>query len=66
MGNLTTGISYVCNNCQGSGLALDPRHDPACTQCHGTRDRPVMDCMNGSYDGSEPCTCHAVTTVEVA
>ena len=65
MGSLTTGISHVCDDCHGTGLALDPAHDPSCNQCHGTGERGVIDCMDGSYDGTEPCTCSAPVHMNV-
>lgn len=53
----TQKLSELCTDCNGSGLAVDPAHDPDCRQCHGTGERGVMDCMDGSYDGTEPCRC---------
>lgn len=54
----TQMLSEICPDCQGTGLAVDPAHDPDCI-CQGTGERPVMDCMDGSYDGTEDCSCRA-------
>lgn len=53
----TRTATEICPNCAGSGLAVDPARDPNCGQCHGRGWRGVVDCMDGSYDGTEPCPC---------
>lgn len=57
LGNLTQSETVFCPTCEGSGRGVDPDHDPGCGQCQGTGWRGVMNCMDGSYDGTEPCLC---------
>lgn len=60
----TVGISVLCCDCQGSGKGLDPDHDPACHQCHGTGERNAWD-SDGDWV-TEQCVCHAPAASEVA
>lgn len=46
-----------CATCNGSGIGLDPAHDPDCRQCGGMGERNAWDC-SGEYV-SEDCQCHA-------
>ena len=50
-----SGISEVCSECQGTGLALDPARDPDCPQCHGRGERNAW-ASSGEWE-TEPCSC---------
>lgn len=51
------GISEMCTDCYGSGIQIDPAHDPDCGQCSGTGQRNAWD-SSGDYE-TENCLCVA-------
>ena len=54
LGNATVGISSPCDDCHGSGLAIDPARNPDCSWCHGTGERNAWDADEYTV---EQCDC---------
>lgn len=49
------GISEICPDCEGTGLAIDPARDPECTMCNGRGERNAWD-SSGEWE-VEQCDC---------
>ena len=57
-------VREICPACQGTGLELNPAHDPNCPKCHGRGTEAVSDGHGGvEYD---VCPCVRVKLLEVA
>src|SRR5699024_11044004 len=52
----THKVNEPCEDCDATGLALDPARNPDCTMCRGRGEYGVMDSF-GHYDGAEQCQC---------
>lgn len=52
----THRVNELCDDCQGTGLGLDPAHNPDCTQCHGRGEMTVGDGSGGVDFDVCPCT----------
>lgn len=53
----THRVNELCDDCQGTGLAVDPAHDPDCGMCSGRGERNAWD-SSGDWV-PELCQCEA-------